>query len=555
MSGSKTKGQELKAVTVKRDDFSLKTIQRLRDSVGNVCAFPGCSVNTHGANASGDGVVNLGVACHIKAAAPLGPRYDPEQTSDDRKHFDNGIWMCQTHSRLIDADKDNYSVDELWQWKREAEIKANAQLNQKSFTEKELKSALNQGSAELLQRFVNMSGDPINAPIPEVIKGYEASLESLDPRFRVEVNKSGGHYQYFIQPVGDEVNLQLIIEGTDKIEGYLAAEKALLEEGRELVIPSDHFRLEGSELIEQLHEKARGTQKGTLTMGAPKRELAGTLYVRTEEGSEKIVDTFTFYYTSGTLRTVFDGKALEGLVAIRAHCSHDGQDTKFDISISLDAWRGKDILEFPRFSRLLKAAELLSTGRLVFELEIKNQLVPYDSRSAEGSEEFHSRIDWIIHYLELARKVAVNCDAPVVMLNTEMSPDTYSILRKYNKLIEGAVISPRDSKMLCKGEFDYTEGCTFESLEKQGAFSALRISEPAGVKFDLFGQSIEAPRLSHIFTNVEYVFYTDLEAKGQPKFEVYTTEDSTITTLLHPDDSWSVGEALTETPEAFDHGG
>lgn len=550
MSGPAKKGKQPKAVAPKRDNFVTKTIQRLCDGAGSVCSFPGCAVNTRGSTLSGDGVVNLGIACHIKAAAPGGPRYDAAQSVDERKHYDNGIWMCQTHSKLIDADDSAYSVEELYAWKREAEIRANAQLNQKSFTETELKSAVTQGSAELLQRFVNMSGDPINAPIPEVMKGYEASLESLDPRFRVEVNKNGGHYEYFIQPVGDAVNLQLIIEGTDKIEGYLAAEKALLEEGRELVIPSDYFRLEGSELIEQLHEKARGTQKGTLTMGAPKRELAGTLYVRTEEGSEKLVDTFTFYYTSGTLRTVFDGAALEGLVAIRAHCSHDGQDTKFDISISLDAWRGKDILAFPRFSRLLKAAELLSTGRLVFELEINNRLVPYDSRSAEGSEEFHSRIDWIIHYLELARKVAVKCDAPVVMLNTEMSPDTYSILGKYNKLIEGPVISPRDSKMLCKGSFDYTEGCTFESLEKQGIFSVLRISEPAGVKFDLFGQSIQTPRLSHIITNVEYVFYTDLEDKGQPKFEVYTTEDSAITTLLHPDDSWSVGEALADISEA-----
>lgn len=535
-----------------RDDFTLGTVQRLRDSAGNVCAFPGCSVHTHGASASGDGVVNLGVACHIRAAAPLGPRYDPEQTSAERKHFDNGIWMCQTHSKLIDADQSNYSVEELLEWKRAAEVRANAQLNQKSFTEKEVRLAVDEGSIALLQRFTNMSADPVNAPVAELMRGHELSLANLDPRFTVEVNKTGDRFEYFIQPVEEGVNLQLIIEGIDKIEGYLAAEKALLEEGRELVIPSDHFRLEGSRLIEELHGKARGSQKGTLTVSVPKQELAGTLYVRTEDGSETLVDTFTFYYTSGTLRTVFEGAALEGLVAIRAHCSHDGKSAKFDISISPDAWRGKDILDFPGFSRLAKAAKLFSTGRLVFELEMNNRLVSYDTRAAEGSEEFHSQIDWMIHYLELARKVASNCDAPVVMIDTEMSPDIYQILKKLNKLLDGPVISPREPKMLCRGDFDYTDGCTFESLERQGIFAMLRISENEGMRFNLFGQSIQAPRISRIFTNVEYLFYTEFDAKDKPRFEVHTTEDTAVTTLLHPDDNWSVGEALTDVSEASD---
>lgn len=547
---SNPKSEKQPRVARIRDDFTGTTVQRLRDSAGNVCAFPGCFVHTHGASASGDGVVNLGVACHIKAAAPLGPRYDPEQTSDERKHFDNGIWMCQTHSRLIDADQSNYSVEELQEWKRAAEIRANAQLNQKSFTEKEVRVAVDEGSIALLQRFSNMSADPVNAPVAELMRGHELSLANLDPRFSVEVNKNGDRFEYFIQPVAEEVSLQLIIEGTDKIEGYLAAEKALLEEGRELVIPSDHFRLEGSRLIEELHDKVLGNQKGTLSMGAPKRELPGTLCVRTEEGGETLVDTFTVYYTSGTLRTVFEGAALGGLVAISAQCSHDGKDSKFDLSISLESWRGKDILEFPRFSRLVKAAKHLSAGRLVFELEINNQLVPYDTRAAEGSEEFHSQIDWMIHYLELARKIAANCDAPIVMISTEMSPDIYQIMRKYNKLLDGPVISPREPKMLCKGEFDYTTGCTFESLEKQGIFAMIRISEPEGMRFNLFGQGIQAPRASRIFTNVEYIFYTDLETKGKPKFEVHTTADTAVTTLLHPDDNWSVGEALTDVSEA-----
>lgn len=65
------------------------------------------------------------------------------------------------------------------------------------------------------------------------------------------------------------MSLQPIMSGTDKTEGDLASEKALLEEGRELVFSSDHLRLK---LV--LLKKA-------LTVVAPMRELTSTLYVRT----------------------------------------------------------------------------------------------------------------------------------------------------------------------------------------------------------------------------------------------------------------------------------
>lgn len=550
MSKGKTEG---KAVLPKRDNFTQEASRRLRDSAGNVCSFPGCHVHTHGASATGDGVVNLGVACHIKAAAPGGPRFDVRQTSHERKHIDNAIWMCQTHSRLIDADESNYSVDDLLAWKREAEVRANAQLNQRSFTEKDVRVAVDQGSAALLQRFVNISGDPVNAPVQQILEGYEASLERLDPRFSVVLNKNGNSYTHVIQPVADPVDLSLVVEGTDKIEGYLAAEKAFIEEGRELVIPTDHFRLEGSKLIEALHEKARGGQTGTLTLSSPKRELPATLYVRTPEGRESIIDSFTCYYTSGSLRTVFEGKALDGLFTIRAVSAHDGKSTQFDVSFKLDAWLGKNVLEFPRFPRLMKAAELLETGRIVVELEIEGEPTAFDSRSSKDGDEFHLQAQWLIRYLELARTVARKCSTPIVLFNTERSPEVYALLAKYAKLLAGDVISTQKPGMLCKGEFDYAECFTLAALEEQGIFEVARIADNACARFEMFGQVIEAPRILRLYTKVDYMFYSDLEKRGKPKFEIHSTADTALTTLLHPDDSWSVLKLSDVAPDRLDH--
>jgi hypothetical protein len=65
--------------------------------------------------------LNIGVAAHITAASPGGPRYDPNLSAEDRKSPDNGIWLCQSCAKLIDSDQQRYTVSLLREWKRLAE--------------------------------------------------------------------------------------------------------------------------------------------------------------------------------------------------------------------------------------------------------------------------------------------------------------------------------------------------------------------------------------------------------------------------------------------------
>nr|WP_279158035.1 hypothetical protein [Pseudomonas corrugata] len=123
------------------------------------------------------------------------------------------------------------------------------------------------------------------------------------------------------------------------------------------------------------------------------------LYLRTDKEEEVFIESFTCYYTTGTARTVFEGTALEGFIAVKAHCSHEGQDHKFDLTFNVEAWLGKNILELPRFSRLLKAAKHMASGRLVFELEVGSNAAAFDSKVSVGSDEFHEQLQWIIFYL------------------------------------------------------------------------------------------------------------------------------------------------------------
>lgn len=75
-----------------------------------------------------DGIVNLGVAAHITAASPKGPRFDKRLTPRQRKSFDNGIWLCETCGKAVDADESVHTVHQLHLWKMRAEEEARARL-------------------------------------------------------------------------------------------------------------------------------------------------------------------------------------------------------------------------------------------------------------------------------------------------------------------------------------------------------------------------------------------------------------------------------------------
>lgn len=64
------------------------------------------------------GLTLIGVAAHITAAAPGGPRYDPLMGDHERSSESNGIWTCQTHAKFVDDNPSICTIDELQRWKR-----------------------------------------------------------------------------------------------------------------------------------------------------------------------------------------------------------------------------------------------------------------------------------------------------------------------------------------------------------------------------------------------------------------------------------------------------
>ena len=105
------------------DDFKLEIKKKLAERAAYICSNPSCNRMTIGPDNSNPlKSTNAGIAAHICAASPGGPRYDMSQTPAERRSISNGIWLCGTCSMMIDKNNGNdYPATHLRKWKNDHE--------------------------------------------------------------------------------------------------------------------------------------------------------------------------------------------------------------------------------------------------------------------------------------------------------------------------------------------------------------------------------------------------------------------------------------------------
>ena len=117
-----------------RDDFSMPVKRGLAERAAYFCSNPQCLRLTIGPRSGSDRGLRTGHAAHIRGASPDGPRYDPAQTSDQRKAAANGIWLCRECGVMVDEDHQGFTVAQLERWKRDHEAMI-AEVRQKGWSE------------------------------------------------------------------------------------------------------------------------------------------------------------------------------------------------------------------------------------------------------------------------------------------------------------------------------------------------------------------------------------------------------------------------------------
>ena len=122
------KKKELKDVDPRNITQNVR--QRLYALSGCECANPDCNNKL----VSTDTNTLFSEICHIEAASSDGPRYNPKQTNEKRRDFDNLILLCERCHKEVDnpLNIEKYTVELLKEWK-------------KKHTEKVLSKTINKG--------------------------------------------------------------------------------------------------------------------------------------------------------------------------------------------------------------------------------------------------------------------------------------------------------------------------------------------------------------------------------------------------------------------------
>lgn len=115
-----------------RDDFNKEVKRVIAAPVNDLCSNPSCRAQTTGPKADFTKAINIGVAAHITAASPGGPRYAPALTPEERRHADNAIRFCQNCGNLVDNDEARFTGGKLRRWKQAAESDALSKIGKVS---------------------------------------------------------------------------------------------------------------------------------------------------------------------------------------------------------------------------------------------------------------------------------------------------------------------------------------------------------------------------------------------------------------------------------------
>lgn len=390
-----------------RDDFSARTVDLLMKQVGGACSRPTCDVQTVGPvpRLAPEKISNVGVAAHIAAASPGGPRFDPRMTAAERSSADNGIWLCAVCAREIDNDADSYPTELLRSWKATALQTA---------LDRHRKPILSDAAVEERVEAIFKASPSVQAlrAIFNAHRATDSYLSGLDPRLAVSTSFVAGTLQHEIR-AREQVDVKLTVTGTDA-ETAREELRKLFEEGQTASIPATSMKLLGSELLEQL----TGDLSAGVLQVAPISHLV-TLRLSLVHGPSRTsaeLATVEGTGTAGSKALNLSWELWGGLLKMSSRAAIEADDLS-DSTLSLipcfEAWDGRDIRFLPHFEDIRSfAAKAVDGATLHIEAYAQGRLL-FQSASDLPPDGLARTLNAALHYTRLASEFARRFHWPI----------------------------------------------------------------------------------------------------------------------------------------------
>jgi hypothetical protein len=508
-----------------RDDFTEDTKRKLRERVGARCSRPDCRRSTLGPLMNSDDALRLGRAAHITAAARGGPRYDGSLTRNERKHINNGIWLCCDHADEVDRDHHRYPTELLRSWKVAAELAAHREIGRPLPA---VDDAINQTLAVI--------GTSPTKFLPSAMANTSAAVSRYlfekDPTVRIIPEFYNGRTNYRLESASP-VEIELSAEGRAQDE-LLQALAIVQTDGADVTLSLDDIAVTASPAIEFLLQDAR-----SMTIGGVRREGVIRIGVRPLGGGETLTVEFKGDARHGSQRLSIEASAFNGVLSVKLVMPlvESGGAAKWTLATSFSPWLGINLVALPHIDRAVGFVRLLSDGQPAsLEIEVDGLQVTKGSTKGPTDVEEFKKLIGAFEYVADARDIAaaLRLDVPFAQ---------FSITSRHAGEVRHLADLFRTSKeprpMREDEEFDLRilPPADLFLHDDPAEDRILKVVTPK-ISVPLFGTQVEAPSFTSVITGMRLAL-SEIESRtttgvGSALLKCVPSERSTIQSWRNP---------------------
>jgi hypothetical protein len=507
-----------------RDDFSEKIIKQLERRVNGFCSNPEHRAATSGPSTKDDKANSIGVAAHITAAAPGGPRYAPTLSQQERKHINNAIWLCSNCATMIDKDPERYTVEILRQWKKAAEQEALEELGQKPISRKtheQLKAVV------LRDLPLNRISDAVSTMCQLTTEKYK----ELDPRFDVTVSHQAGSTSYTFSPT-EPVSFAANI-ASEYAKEFQEKFHDLLSYGKDLEIDATAITLTGSKIFELTNNKAI---KFVLSTNLRKEAVTKIAVLENEAHPGFSLDDIQGKLIGGSKTVTFSGSTFRGLLSFEfTYELHKEGRQNCTVSTETDfsSWTGKTLCSLPYFNKIFQFYEaLFQKNKMCLDLEIDGEKILSGRGNNFAEEEHVGRVYSLLRYVRNVREILkfIGTDVSFTENVHLTSDDVEDVEYFYNLLIKHKEKHGIQLGMLNLKVIPYVDGLVQDSLRTMmtAESTAIRIEQSYSQPLNLYGVKLPLPRIA--------IYYSKMHVENPINLEQITPGESIELKLLPLED-------------------
>jgi hypothetical protein len=490
-----------------RDDFSDLTKIELLVRAANLCSR--CHVFTVGSTDAGDRKNSIGVAAHICAAAsgPGAKRFDASQTKAQRRHFDNGIWLCYSCSKLIDNEETFHTVAHLKEMKARHQVYVSGWVGVVPMAPFEAKSEIRAGILEATIFLITKAGSPANFDVSAVVEGYEQTINSIDPNFKVVVTATSGSVVHELVPVTSPAPpIQMVFNDDDaNISADLAWQK-MIEVGESIHIPTNDFKFVGSKLFEHLNDVIVG---GTLTLTPGKRRLETCIYFVSDEAEFELAATESFM-GKGSKQFDIEGSALNGFFTFR-YFIHDRYKVDATYTFDVAGWLGQPINNLRHYHRIKRAYDFVikyPKSRISVEIVLNGEPMRLWDGTYDDYTELFNRLKKIVEVAECSKIIASKVPEQLRLKTLDLTLQDERYIELYAQLFKGDVIRKLDyGESIFTARIDDIESRAIKVFCSEEQAEVVIAKSPT---IDFFGNIIRLPRMSKKVSCFDLVFFSSI---------------------------------------------